>query len=111
MAIFKANYVKRGKTEKSFAKAAARYIQHRRGFEGHTITRDLFNADGTLTRQEVYRTIDEAPKGSFFYRFIISPDPKREDHHHDLDMRDIAERTMVTLEESRAKTGKEGTTA
>jgi hypothetical protein len=51
------------------------------------------------------------PKGSFFYRFIISPDPKREDHNHDLDMRDIAEHTMVTLEESRAKTAKEGTTA
>jgi hypothetical protein len=99
MAIFKANYVKRGKTEKSLAKATIRYIQHRRGKDGHTITRDLFNADGTLTRYEAYRIIDEAAKGSFFYRFVLSPDPKNEDRKHDLDMREIAMRTMVTLEE------------
>jgi hypothetical protein len=99
MAIFKANYVKRGKTEKSLAKAAVRYIQHRRGKDGEKISRDLFNADGLMDRYEVYRTIDEAPKGSLFYRFVLSPDPKREDRNHDLDMREIAMRTMVTLED------------
>jgi hypothetical protein len=52
-----------------------------------------------VDRYEVYRIIDEAAKGSFFYRFVLSPDPKREDHNHDLDMRDIAERTMLALEE------------
>src|SRR5215468_4600084 len=90
MAIFKANYVKRGKTAKALAKASVRYIQHRRGKDGERITRTLFGSDGVMERYEAYQMIDEAQKGSFFYRFVLSPDPKREDHNHDLDMRDIA---------------------
>ena len=43
--------------------------------------------------------IDAAQKGSFFYRFVLSPDPKKEDRHHDLDMRDIARQTILALEE------------
>jgi hypothetical protein len=99
MAIFKANYVKRGKTAKDLAKASIRYIQHRRGKDGATITRTLFNNDGPMERHEAYQMIDEAAKGSFFYRFGLSPDPKREDHNHDLDMRDIAMQTMQALED------------
>jgi hypothetical protein len=52
-----------------------------------------------MTRQDAYRIIDEAPKGSLFYRFVLSPDPKREDRSHDLDMRDIAMQTMQALAE------------
>ena len=99
MAIFKANYCKRGTTERNLAKASVRYIQHRRGFEGEKITRDLFGSDGLMDRYQAYRMIDEAPQGSFFYRFILSPDPKREDRNHDLDMRDIARNTILALEE------------
>jgi hypothetical protein len=99
MAIFKANYVKRGQTARDLAKASIRYIQHRRGKDGQTITRTLFNTDGPMERSEAYRMIDEATKGSFFYRFVLSPDPKREDRNHDLDMRDIAMQTMLALEE------------
>lgn len=99
MAIFKANYVKRGTTAKDLAKASVRYIQHRRGKDGQTITRTLFNNDGPMQRHEAYRMIDEATKGSLFYRFVLSPDPKHEDNNHDLDMRDIATQTMLALEE------------
>jgi len=99
MAVFKANYVKRGKEAKQRAKASVRYIQHRRGKDNHTITRQLFGSDGALDRYDAYRIIDEAKKGSFFYRFVLSPDPKREDNDHDLDMRDIAYQTMQQLEE------------
>jgi hypothetical protein len=99
MAIFKANYVKRGKGERGRAKASVRYIQHRRGKDGQTITRTLFGSDGEMDRQDAYRMIDEAPKGSLFYRFVLSPDPKREDRSHDLDMRDIAMQTMQALAE------------
>jgi hypothetical protein len=99
VAIFKANYCKRGKTERSLAKASVRYIQHRAGFEGEKITRDLFGSDGLMDRYQAYRMIDEAPKGSYFYRFVLSPDPKREDRNHDLDMRDIARHTILALEE------------
>jgi len=99
MAIVKANYVKRGKGATANAKASVRYIQHRRGKDGATITRQLFGSDGALDRYDAYRIIDEAKKGSLFYRFILSPDPKAEDKNHDLDMRDIAMQTMQTLEE------------
>jgi hypothetical protein len=99
MAIFKANYVKRGKDAPKRAKASVRYIQHRRGKDGEKISRTLFNGYGPMDRQEAYSIIDEAAKGAYFYRFIISPDPKREDHQHDLDMRDIALQTMLALEE------------
>jgi hypothetical protein len=99
MAVVKANYVKRGMGEKGRAKATIRYIQHRRGEYEQTITRALFGGEGAINRQEAYRIIDEAPKGSFFYRLIISPDPKHEDRNHDLDMRDISERTIKALED------------
>jgi hypothetical protein len=99
MAIFKANYVKRGTTAKALAKASVRYIQHRRGKDGETLTRTLFGSDGVMERYEAYQMIDEAKKGSLFYRFVLSPDPKKEDHNHDLDMRDIARQTILALEE------------
>ena len=99
VAIFKANYCKRGRTERNLAKASVRYIQHRAGKEGEKITRDLFGSDGQMDRYQAYRMIDAAPKGSYFYRFILSPDPKREDRNHDLDMRDIARQTILALEE------------
>ena len=46
MAIFKANYVKRGTTAKALAKATVRYNQHRPGKDGERITRTLFGSDG-----------------------------------------------------------------
>ena len=99
MAIFKANHVKRGRDATKRAKASIRYIQHRRGKDGEKITRTLFNSYGPMDRDEAYSIIDDAPKGAYFYRFIISPDPTHEDHNHDLDMRDIATQTMLALEE------------
>jgi hypothetical protein len=99
MAIFKANYVKRGIDARKRAKASVRYIQHRRGKDGQKISRTLFSSDGPWERSDAYTMIDEAAKGSYFYRFVLSPDPKKEDHNHDLDMRDIAIQTMLALEE------------
>jgi len=43
--------------------------------------------------------IDEAEKGSIFFRFVISPDPQQEDREKDLHLRDITEKTMQTLAE------------
>lgn len=95
MAIVKATYTR----QRMAAKAAIRYIQHRRGKDGAKITRTLFNWDGAMGRYEANRMIDQAEKGSIFFRFVISPDPKMEDTHHDLYLREIAERTMNALEE------------
>jgi hypothetical protein len=99
MAIYKANYVKRGEGEKKRAKATIRYIEYRRGKDGERIRRTLYDTDGPMTRQEAYWMIDAAEEGSYFYRSIISPDPNSEDAEKDLDMRDIAERTMLKVNE------------
>lgn len=62
-------------------------------------TRALFGSDGLMGRWQAYAMIDEAEKGSFFYRFAISPDPKNEDTERDVFLREITEQTMLTLEE------------
>jgi hypothetical protein len=103
MAIVKANYVKRGKGEKGRAKATIRYITHRRDRDGHTVTRALFGYDGALTKEQAYRMIDDAQKGTLFYRIVVSPAPKQEDHFRDLDLSDITIHTMLTLEERLGK--------
>jgi hypothetical protein len=43
--------------------------------------------------------IDEAKKGSVFFRIVISPDVKQEDTRQDLYLWQITEQTMLTLEE------------
>ena len=43
--------------------------------------------------------IDEATKGEFLLPLCPLARPKREDHNHDLDMRDIARQTILALEE------------
>jgi hypothetical protein len=44
--------------------------------------------------------IDEAPKkGRYYYRMIVSPDPRREDRYKDLDLRALTRTTMLKLEE------------
>jgi hypothetical protein len=95
MAIVKATYTKNS----TGAKASIRYIEHRPGKDGAKITRTLFGSDGLLGRQQVYRMIDEAEHGSYFYRFAISPDMKTEDTLRDLSLREITEATMQKLED------------
>jgi hypothetical protein len=95
MAIVKATYTK----SSGGAKASIRYMQHRKGADNAKMNRTLFNGDGAMGRWQAYRMIDEAEKGSFFFRFVISPDPKAEDTEKDLFLREITERTMFALED------------
>src|SRR5437667_8728211 len=95
MAIVKATYTRKA----SGAKASIRYIAHRPGKDGVRATRTLFGIDGAMGRWQAYRIIDEAERGSLFYRFVISPDPKGEDSEKDLFLRDVTEQTMRRLEE------------
>jgi hypothetical protein len=95
MAIVKATYTKSG----HIAKAAIRYIEHRPGREGEKVRRKLYGIDGELDRQEAYKMIDEAGKGTVFFRFVISPDPAKEDIEKDLLLNEITVQTMQTLEE------------
>jgi hypothetical protein len=95
MAIVKANYTKRS----GGAKATIRYIQHRPGNGNTRPIRTLFGIDGPLGRYDAYRMIDTAEKGSVFFRFVLSPDPSREDTEKDLRLWEVTEHTMQTLEE------------
>jgi len=95
MAIVKATYTK----NRAIAKATIRYIQHRPGNGNTRTTRSLFGIDGLVGRYEAYRMIDEAEKGSVFFRIVISPDPKGEDTSKDLRLWEVTEKTMHTLEE------------
>ena len=93
MAIVKATYTK----SSGGAKASIRYIEHRPGKDNAKIKRTLFGIDGAMGRWQAYRMIDEADKGSLFFRFVISPDPKQEDTDKDLFLREITEKTIDSL--------------
>jgi hypothetical protein len=95
MAVFVMNFT----NNKRAAKANIKYIQHRPGKDGVKLTRTLFGWDGVLGRYETYRMVDEAEKGSSFFRIKISPDPKTEDTKHDLALREVTESIMQTFEE------------
>jgi hypothetical protein len=99
MAIVKANYVKKGEGERGRAKATIKYIQHRPGKDKERTSRNLFGLDGYMGRWQAYRMINDAPKGRYFYRFVVSPDPETEDKERDLPLREIFDSTMQTLEE------------
>jgi hypothetical protein len=95
VAIVKARYTKKQEA----AKASIRYIAHRPGKDNQRTTRTLFGTDGAMSRQQAYAVIDDARQGSVFFRFVISPDPEREDTNKDIYLRSIAERTMQALAE------------
>jgi hypothetical protein len=99
MAFVGTSFERRGKVGNAKAKDTVRYIQHRTNKDKEHVMRPLFTSDGPMTRQEAYQFIDEAPKGTKFFTIIISPDPKTEDTHKDLDMRQITITTMQTIAE------------
>jgi hypothetical protein len=102
--IIKANYCKKGAGETGRAKATIRYIAHRRDLDGEKVTRDLFGFDGNISKDTAYQMIDGAPeRRRYYYRIIISPDPRREDSYKDLDLRTLTRATMLKLEERYGK--------
>ncbi len=95
MAIVRASYTRNGR----MAKASVRYIENRPGRDGAKLRRTLFQADGKVERKEVYTKIDQAARGSYFFRLVISPDPKREDSDKNLALRELTEKTIRSLED------------
>ena len=98
MAVVRANYVKRGRNERKVAKANIRYIQERPGRDKEKLTRTLFGAADSMGRYEAYQFINDAPKGTFFYRLKLSPDPATEDTKRDLHMQKLTRQMMQRLE-------------
>ncbi len=99
MAIVKATYTK----SRGGAKAAIRYIEHRPGREGEKVRRQLFGRDGSMERGEAYQMIDDAEKGTVFFRIVISPDSEREDTCQDLSLHEITNQTMLQLKDQLTK--------
>jgi hypothetical protein len=100
MAIVRAtSYTK----SKAAIKATIRYNQHRAGKDGQRISRELFGFAGVMDRQDAYRMIDEAEKGTVFFRFVISPHQETEDTAKDLRLQVLTEQTMLALEEHLGK--------
>jgi hypothetical protein len=93
MAIVTATYTK----SRAGAKAAIRYIEHRPGKEGEKVKRELYGGDGRMERGEAYQLIDDADKGTVFFRIVISPDPQTEDTEKDLRLAEITAQTMRQL--------------
>jgi hypothetical protein len=102
MAIMKTNYVLKDKKERAVAKDFIRYIEHRPGKDHEKTARTLFGDAGALGRWQAFRFVDEAPKGRYFYRIVVSPDPVKEDQPKDLPLRELIKATMQTLQERRA---------
>src|SRR3990170_3374523 len=90
MAIVKAKYV-RGKGR---IKAHLRYITHRRGEDGERITRPLFGKDGPLSKLQIYETIDAAPRGAVFHKFVFNFHPTKEDTRKDLNLWELTRKTL-----------------
>lgn len=99
MAIVKANYTK----SRGTIKASVRYIQHRPGRDGERLTRTLFGNNGPMTRDDAYTLIDQAPRGTSFYRVVISPDPTREDTDRDLNLVELTGQTLTALSDTLGK--------
>jgi hypothetical protein len=96
MAVVTLKYIR----DKEQIKANLRYFTHRKGCEQEKITRAIFTNVGETDKQEFYRQVKDAGRGTVFFKFMISPDPKREDSSKDLDLPYITRRTIRKLEQA-----------
>ena len=94
MAVVKLKYTR----DKQEIKANLKYFTHRAGRDHEKMTRDIFTNVGQADKQEFYRQVKNAGRGTSFFKFMINPDPKREDSLKDLDLRYITRRTISKME-------------
>jgi hypothetical protein len=62
--------------------------------EGERMTRPLFGKDGALSKLQIYDMIDAAKRGAVFHKFVINFHPTREDTHKDLNLWELARKTL-----------------
>lgn len=100
MAIVKLKYA-RGRDA---IKVHLRYIIHRPGIEQGRMMRELFHHNYlSVTKQEAYALINNAPRGTVFYKMMINFHPFKEDRYKDLDLQHIA---SLTVREMQARIGR-----
>jgi hypothetical protein len=90
MAIVKSTYTKLPKA----IKASVVYYTTRPNREGLRGERQLFGKDGLLSKEDVWRMIKRMPKDTFFYRIILSPDPKSEDRDRTLSLENLTRKAL-----------------
>jgi predicted Zn-ribbon and HTH transcriptional regulator len=64
------------------------------------MTRLIFTNTGLADKQEFDRQVASAGRGTVFFKFMISPDPRSEDTNKDLDLPHITRRTIRKLEKA-----------
>jgi hypothetical protein len=97
VAVVKVNYVPNNNRAK--AKDFIKYMEQRAGRDGAKITRTLFGTGGVLQRLDCYNLIDEAERGTRYFRVVINPDVKTEDTKRDLNMAELVETTISKMRE------------
>src|SRR3954469_9426215 len=94
MAIDKLKYVRPGKSAAVRAKAMLAYI----GRDKEERPRVLFGHDGVFTKEQAEEMIDNAPKNTYFWSLILSPDKKTENIGKKLNLRKLTKEFIEFLE-------------
>src|SRR4051794_37296265 len=74
------SYIAPGKFAKARARGALKYNGTRAGKDGEKIERTIFGHDGPYTEEQAQKMIDTAPKNTYFWNFVLSPDPNGEEN-------------------------------
>jgi hypothetical protein len=98
MAVVRVNYIRNGANVRGRARETLGYIEQRPDKNNEKMQRTLFSWGGELSEEQAFAIIDTAPKGTRFWRIIISPDPQTEDTKKDLNLRQITKDTVSYLE-------------
>jgi hypothetical protein len=93
MAIVKVKYTR----DPIKIKEHLRYIVHRRGKDGETMTRELFDAFDSRDKAHAYELID-ATKHPLFFKIILNFDANKEDTFKDLDVQHITKKTLREMQ-------------
>jgi hypothetical protein len=93
MAIVKVKYTR----DPIKIKEHLRYIVHRRGKDGETMTRELFDAFDHTDKDHAYQLID-ATKHPLFFKIILNFDANKEDKFKDLDVQHITRKTLREMQ-------------
>src|SRR3982751_5611421 len=94
MAIDKLNYIKPGKHVKAIALKTLVYI----GKDKEETPRILFGHDGPYTKEQDEKMIINAPKNTYFWRLILSPDRKTENINKTLNLKRLTKEFIEFLE-------------
>jgi len=98
--IVKARYDRGLSAGVRLAKQHVRYAVHRTNEHGQRQYREVWDRDGTLSKQTAYERLEGAGPRDYVYRLTLSPHPERQDLGQQLDLREWGRAMMARLEES-----------